>query len=167
VEVKIFPDRLVITNPGTLMPGLTVEELRHDPHPSRRRNPLIAEVAAIDYWVERAGTGTTRMIKVCRGAGLPAPTFENRSSGFIVEFLRDPWTEERLARLGLNERQLLAMSHVRTHGSIRLKEHRALTGAPERTAARDLRELAERGLLNKEGAGAATRYVLGSLPTLP
>lgn len=75
VEVKMFADRLVVSNPGGLLPGVTIEALRQSPHRSERRNPLVAATLFADYWVERYGTGTTRMIELCRAAGLPEPEF--------------------------------------------------------------------------------------------
>src|SRR5690606_23754348 len=70
IRIRIHPERLVSMSPGALPLGVTTESLRRDPHRSERRNPLIAETCFIDYWVERYGTGTTRMIELCHAAGL-------------------------------------------------------------------------------------------------
>jgi ATP-dependent DNA helicase RecG len=162
VEVKIYPDRLVIQNPGSLMPGLTTEDLKRDPHPSRKRNPLIAEVASYDYWIERAGTGTTRMIELCKKAGLPTPEFEDLSSGFSVTFRRDTLTMEMLATQGLSEREISAVLYVKEHGEITNSIYQERFGVSKRTASTDLSALAEQGILRKIGGsrGAGVRYVL-------
>lgn len=161
VEVKIFPDRLVIQNPGSLMPGITTEDLRRDPHPSRRRNPLIAEIASLDYWIERAGTGTTRMIKLCEDSELPAPEFEDRSSGFTVTFRRNALAPPALSTLGLTPNQIEAVEYVRAHGSITNREYRELVDVGARTASKDLTEIADEfGVLRQVGAGRSVRYVL-------
>jgi hypothetical protein len=167
VEVKIYADRLVIQNPGSLMQGLTTGDLKRDPHPSRKRNPLIAEVASYDHWVERAGTGTTRMIKLCEDARLPAPEFEDRPSGFTVTFRKNLWDASTLESLGLNDRQVQGVMHVKLQGSMSLGRYRELVDTSERSAARDLSSLVKRGLLRKEGGGVAARYVFGKLPRLP
>ncbi len=167
VEVKIYSDRLVIQNPGRLMPGLTTDELRQDPHPSRRRNPLIAEIAGLDYWIERAGTDTTRMIKLCEDEGLPTPEFEDRSSGFTVTFYRDPWTWEILAGVGLKERQVKGVMHVKVHGEIGVTGYQEVAQVSKSTAVRDLRDLEGRGILDKHGAGPCTHYILGKVPKVP
>jgi ATP-dependent DNA helicase RecG len=157
----MYPDRLVIMNPGGLMPGLTTEQLREDPHRSEKRNPLIAEACFLDYWVERYGTGTTRMIEQCRAAGLPEPEFRADPEGFSVAFRRDALTPDLLRRQGLNERQIQAVLHVKEHGQITSSGFQKLTGASRRTATNDLTALDDRGLLRKIGErGPGTHYVL-------
>lgn len=163
VEIKMYPDRIVITNPGPLLPGLTPDVLKEDPHPSRRRNPLVAEVAAMDYWIERAGTGTTRMIELCGDAGLPEPEFQDRPSGFTVVFGKDPWTKEKLIRLGMNDRQVAAVMHVKRTGQINNTQYREVTDASRPTATRDLDALVRAGVLERVGSrGAGTEYVLAT-----
>jgi len=161
VQIRMYPDRLVIMNPGGLMPGLTIEQLREDPHRSEKRNPLIAEVCFMDYWVERYGTGTTRMIQQCQAAGLPEPEFRADPDGFSVTFRRDALTPDLLQRKGLNERQVRAVLHVKEHGQITSSTYQELTGVSRRTATNDLGELSDRGLLRKIGGrGRGTHYVL-------
>lgn len=168
VEVKIFPDRLVIQNPGTLMPGVTTEDLKRDPHPSRRRNPLLADVASKDHWIEQAGTGTTRMVDLCVQAGLPEPEFENRSSGFTVTFRRAiSWSADALKLAGFNDRQVRGVQYVHAHGEMKLGTYRELVDTSERTGARDLKELVDRGVLVKHGSGAGAYYAIGAPPKLP
>jgi hypothetical protein len=65
VEVRLFPDRLEIWNPGSLPSGLTTDDVRED-HPSIPRNPLLAEVLYLARYIERAGSGTQAMIDECR-----------------------------------------------------------------------------------------------------
>ena len=62
----------------------------------------------------------------------------------------------------LNERQLLALEHVREHGSISSKDLTELRGGgiSKRTAGYDIQDLVARGLLRRVGRGPATRYVL-------
>ncbi len=62
----------------------------------------------------------------------------------------------------LNDRQLLALEHVREHGSISSKDLTELRGGEisKRTAGYDIQDLVARGLLRRVGRGPATRYVL-------
>lgn len=162
VEVKIFRDRLIIQNPGCLMPGLTTDDLKKDPHPSRRRNPLLADVASKDHWVEQAGTGTTRMLELCVEAGLPEPEFEDRSSGFTVTFRRSRFTPETLLRGRLTERQAETVRYVMESGEINNSQFQELFGVSKRTASNDLTELVETGHLRRIGGtrGVGVKYVL-------
>ena len=88
-----------------------------------------------------------------------------------MAFSKDPYTPERLRALGLNERQIVAILHVKTAGRISNSEYQQLTRAPRRTATRDLDELVARGLLEQLGrAGRSIRYRLagpGTVPNVP
>jgi ATP-dependent DNA helicase RecG len=86
VQVMLFADRLEISNPGRLPDSLTFESLRHS-HASVPRNPLIAEPMYLTQYIERMGTGTGDMIRLCREAGLPEPIFSYRD-GFVLTIPR-------------------------------------------------------------------------------
>ena len=88
VQVMLFSDRLEVWNPGTLPPSLTLEKLRH-PHGSVPGNPLLAEPLYLTKYIERMGTGTGDMIKLCRKAGLPEPEF-TLTDGFVTTIRRKP-----------------------------------------------------------------------------
>ncbi len=87
VEVRLFSDRLEGWNPGRLPSNLTIDDLRTD-HPSVPNNPLIAESLYLTRYIEKAGSGTQRMIDLCREAGLPEPQFEQRSGSFVITLWR-------------------------------------------------------------------------------
>jgi predicted HTH transcriptional regulator len=74
VQVMLFADRLEIWNPGGLPSSLTLARLRQA-HGSVPHNPLLAEPLYLTKYIERMGTGTRDMIRRCRDAGLPEPTF--------------------------------------------------------------------------------------------
>jgi predicted HTH transcriptional regulator len=87
VQVSIFADRVEIWNPGNLPPSLTLELLRKE-HRSFPRNLLFAEALYLARYIERYGTGTGDMIRLCREAGLPEPDFQ-LTDGFLT-ILRRP-----------------------------------------------------------------------------
>lgn len=60
----------------------------------------------------------------------------------------------------LNERQQLAMDHIRSQGQITKRAYQDLTELSAKQAVRDLNELIEIGLLIRVGSGRSTRYVL-------
>jgi hypothetical protein len=88
VQVMLFSDRLEVWNPGTLPPSLTLEKLRH-PHGSVPGNPLLAESLYLTKYIERMGTGTGDMIRLCREAGLAEPEF-SLTDGFVTTLRRKP-----------------------------------------------------------------------------
>jgi len=160
IQVRIYEDRLEIWNAGELPPPLKPEDL-YGRHPSVLRNSLLAQTFYFAGLVERWGTGTIRIIELCRDQGLPKPEFQNQQGGFLVTFFKDSYTPERLQAIGLNERQIKAVLYVKERGRITNREYQELTGVSKRTATRDLDELLEKGVFERIGAtGRGTRYVL-------
>lgn len=157
VQVMLFADRLEVWNPGELPPALTPERLR-EPHASIPRNPLIAEPLFLAHYVEKAGTGTLDMIDRCREAGLPTPQFEQRGGSFVTTLWRDWLTDEVLSGLGLNERQMQAIAHVKRSGRISNSEYQKLLRVAKRTAHRDLADLVKKGLFMKVGTRGKGAY---------
>ncbi len=66
----------------------------------------------------------------------------------------------------LNERQMLALQHIRMHGGITRMEYETLAGGniSARTMQNDLRGLVELGVLKRVGGGPKTRYLLSRRP---
>ncbi len=137
ISIRVYDDRVYIWSPGELPPGITVEDLKKSPHDSRLRNPLLAQVFYFAGWIERWGSGTTMIVELCRQQGLPEPDFRSEKGRFEVIFYKNPYTEERLREMGLNERQLKAVLYVKERGKITNKEYQELTGASKPTATRD------------------------------
>jgi hypothetical protein len=65
----------------------------------------------------------------------------------------------------LNPRQERALAHVHHHGEISNRVYRTINAVENKTAASDLKELVEQGLLQKVGQGAAVVYCLPSQST--
>lgn len=160
VQVMLFADRLEVWNPGELPPSLTPERLR-EPHASIPRNPLIAEPLYLVRYIEKAGSGTLDMIERCGDASLPPPDFEERAGQFVTTLWRDWVTDSVLNEMGLNNRQLAVVLHMKVSGRITTSEYLRLTGVSESTALRELRQMVEKGLLERVGAtGRGAFYTL-------
>lgn len=100
------------------------------------------------------------MVELCREAGLPEPEFKEEG-GFVVEFYKDIYTEEYLAKLGLNERQIRAVMYVKEKGKITNKEYQGICNISKATATRDLTELVNMGIFSICGEGKRTlHYIL-------
>jgi ATP-dependent DNA helicase RecG len=65
------------------------------------------------------------------------------------------WTEQ-----GLNERQIRALEYLTTTPSLTRQKYSEMCQTSTRTAARDLRDLLERGLIEQHGGGRWVRYSL-------
>jgi len=160
IQIKIYDDRLWIWNPGKLPKQLTIESLKRE-HSSFPKNPLIASVFYYAGFIERWGSGTKRMIDLCKSQGLPEPEFKEEFGGISVYFHKDIYTEEYLRKFGLNERQIKAVMYVKERGRITNKEYRSIFDITDRTALSDLNNLCERDFLRKIGiTGRSTAYEL-------
>ena len=162
VEVRLFVDRLEVWNPGRLPATLTMDDLRTD-HPSVPNNPLIAESLYLTRYIEKAGSGTQRMIELCRDAGLPEPQFEQRSGSFVLTLWRDWLTAEVMQQLSLTERQKQAVLVAKTNKRLNNLEYQKAFSVSKPTASRDLEDMVRKGVLEKIGiTGKGTYYVLDS-----
>ena len=86
-QIMLFADRLEIWNPGQLPLPLTFESLL-DAHPSIPRNPLIAEAMYLARYIERAGTGTLDITRLCKAAKLKPPQFRGALGQFVQTIYR-------------------------------------------------------------------------------
>jgi len=162
IQIKIYDESIWFWNPGGLPEGITIDELKRE-HPSKPRNKLIAMVFYYAGLIEKWGTGTKRMVELCRNQGLPEPQFREEFNGFSVVFYKDLYNEEHLRDMGLNERQIRAVLYVKDKGRITNKVYQEICGVSERTASRDLSSLVSKGILEQIGfTGKGTHYVLRS-----
>ena len=71
IRVAFFDDRIEVENPGILLPGLTIEDMKQGV--SRIRNPVIARVFRELNLIEQWGSGVRRIFEQAKAQGLPAP----------------------------------------------------------------------------------------------
>ncbi len=162
IQVYVFADRVEVWNPGELPPSLTPESLRQQ-HPSLPRNPLIAEQLFLAHYIEKVGTGTLDVIAGCHASELPEPEFFQNGDQFVLRLWREWLTAEVVNRLNLNARQIKALAQLKIQRLITNREYRRIAGTIARTAARDLDDFVDKGVLQKVGAtGRSASYVLVS-----
>ena len=152
VQVEIYDDRIEVWNPGRLLPGITIEDLYKKEHRSVIRNRQIAQVFYDIGYIEKYGSGTIKIIELCKQHGIPLPDFKEVTGGFSVIFRKSVYTEEYLRDLGLNERQIKAVVYVKENNSITLSSFKAIApNVSEKTLYRDLQELVNKGILKGFG----------------
>ncbi len=160
IQIRVYPDKLVIMNEGKLPPEVPVEKLKTN-HLSRPRNTLLAEVFYSAGFIESWGHGTIKILENCVEQGLPEPDFMEENGVMTVIFYKDKWNEENLKKLGLNDRQIKAVMYVKDNGRITNKEIQGLFEVSRETATRDLIFLEEKDILQRFGTrGAGVYYVL-------
>ncbi len=178
VMVEIFDDRVEISNPGGLVKGLTPENFGKK---SILRNPSIASLLhRIDY-IEKMGTGISRMRTALREAKLPPPKFEF-DTFFTVTLRRmmkkallpvrvgDAVSEaiDEAVREGINEginegikvRLRSYLEYLTKTGSISRTIMEGLSNVSTATVERDITLMKNLGLMRLKGARKKGRYVL-------
>ena len=159
IQIRVFPDRIEVWNPGRLPSQLRIEDLKK-PHPSVPYNPLIFRQFYRVGFVEDVGGGTTDIIEWCKKAGLLEPEFEQGMGFFIIKIERATVSDEVLEKFGLNERQIESVKYIEKYGRITRAEYEKLSHISARTASRELEELYKKKVIEKKGKGPAVYYLL-------
>ena len=149
VQVRIFDDRIEVWGCGSLPHPLTVEDLER-PHRSIPRNPVIGNCFFRIKFIEQWGTGTNRIISVCRSHGFSRPFFEQRADGLLV-------TLEKI-KFGKEEKAII--DYLIKEESISTKKCMSLLNSSRGTAQRYISSLERRGIISRQGGGRNTHYVL-------
>ena len=159
IQIRLFPDRIEIWNPGRLSSQLQIEDLKK-PHPSIPYNPLIFRQFYRAGFVEDVGGGTTDIIEWCKKTGLLEPEFEQKMGFFVIKIERAIVSDEVLKKFGLSERQIESVRHVKRYGRITRAEYEKLFPVSARTASRELEELCKKRVIEKKGKGPSVYYLL-------
>jgi ATP-dependent DNA helicase RecG len=159
VQVRLFADRLEVQSPGGLGGNLTVDNIAFEQY---TRNPHVMRLLEDFGYVERRGLGVDQMIQAMVDNGLEPPEFENRGSSFWVILRGELPTVplQDVAGLGLNDRQVRAITHLRKQGRLTNRHYQQLFGVSERTALYDLQGLVEAGLALPVSSGRGRYYIL-------
>lgn len=180
VRVQMFPNRLVIVNPGGLFGPVTVDRLGEIGISSARNQTLMKILEDLPVprenrtLCENRGSGIGAMLTGLRRAGLEPPMFENTISAFRILFpnhtLLDEDTLNWLAQVGspdLTDSQRLALAYTRRNDQITNSEYRRLTNLDSRDVSRELHHLVDLDLLLQSGGGRWNFYELNRGHTRP
>ncbi len=74
IRIAFFDDRIEIENPGILLPGMTIDDMRRGV--SKIRNHVIARVFRELQMIEQWGSGVRRMFREAEEQGFPEPQIE-------------------------------------------------------------------------------------------
>ena len=85
IQIKVYENRIMIWNAGQLPEKWTVDTLLKE-HSSVPFNPHIANTFFRAGLIEAWGQGTLKIMKECKAAGVPAPSFSSDAVGFRIEF---------------------------------------------------------------------------------
>lgn len=162
VQIRMYDDSFSIWNEGSLPEGLSLDALKRQ-HPSRPRNPVIADVCFKGGYIDSWGRGTIKILEACKEAGLPEPDMQEQDGGFLITLYKNRLTEEQLAKAGLNDRQLKAVAYVKEHSSINNSVYQTINNVGKTTATEELQQLVNLSILSHTGVGRGSKYELAGI----
>lgn len=164
IDILWFSDRIEILNPGLLLDPITPENIYIVRN--KQRNPNIAGILTGYGYAEQIGEGMQLFKRECNRHPLKPKYPEYREWVDTTVTVLHPaevgvQKEERISFEGLNERQKKAVNFVIEKGRIGRREYVEINNISERTAARDLKDLLEKGVfITNNKRGWALRYLL-------
>jgi ATP-dependent DNA helicase RecG len=180
VQVEMYPDRLVIRNPGGLYGPVEVGSLGTSTISSSRNKALLKILEDTPYGdghmvCENRGSGITRIRIALTEAGMEPPLFKDEIASFTAEFPNHTLLDEEaltwlqgLDGNPLTRSQMTALVMMRNGNIMTNSSYRTATGIQDsRAASRELKELVDRGILIQQGTrGAASYHLPETLPSL-
>lgn len=173
VQVEMYPDRLVVRNPGGLFGPVTVSRLGEEAVSSARNATLLRLLESVRIpgeertVCENRGSGIKVILQALRAAGMGLPDFSDRISIFQVTFPNHAlfnadtveWIES-LEEQGLSESQFVALALMHEGSFMTNALYRRSTGVDSRLATSELQNLVARELVEQTGVRRWAAYSL-------
>ena len=161
VHLDIYEDRLTITSPGGMYNGMLIQDLDIADVSSERRNPILANVMAQLDYMEKRGSGLTRICNETQALDgykdelkpvfKSTPTqfqtiiFASSDSQNVGDFVGD------MSEMKLTERQQKILNLIKELPTISAKQMSVTMSVATRTIERDLSLMKKAGVLKREG----------------
>jgi len=157
VHLDIYGNRLVVTSPGGMYNGLLIQELDIAEVSSERRNPVLANVMAQLDYMEKRGSGLTRICNETKALeGYKdelKPVFKSTPTQFqtIIYATTDSQNVGDLSEGQLPDRQLKILKMIQASPTISAKAMSETLSVSPRTIERDIASLKKMGILHRQG----------------
>ena len=161
VHLDIYDDRLTVTSPGGMYNGTLIQDLDIKDVSSERRNPILANVMAQLDYMEKRGSGLTRICnetKALEGYREDLkPVFKSTPTQFqtIIYAAADIHNvgdhDGDMSETKLTERQQKILNLIKEFPTITGKQMSETLSVSQRTIERDLSALKELGILKRKG----------------
>ena len=161
VHLDIYDDRLAVTSPGGMYNGMLIQDLDIANVSSERRNPILANVMAQLDYMEKRGSGLTRICNETQALdGYKdelKPVFKSTPTQFqtiifassdnqnVGDFVGD------MSETKLTERQQKMLNLIKESPTISAKQMSETLSVTTRTIERDLSMMKKAGVLKREG----------------
>ena len=161
VHLDIYDNRLVVTSPGGMYNGTLIQEQDIADVSSERRNPILANVMAQLDYMEKRGSGLTRICKETEAlSGYKEelkPVFKSTTTQFQTIIFASHNRQnvggmsETMSEIKLTERQWNILKLIMESPTITAKQMSETLSVTSHTIERDLAILKEKGILKREG----------------
>ena len=146
--IEVFRHKLVVSNPGGLVRGLRSEEFGKI---SRTRNPLIANILGRTEYVEKLGTGISRIRTAMADFHLPLPLFEYNHSFFVTLYDKVGKITDRVTDR-VTDNQTRIIEAIRQDKFITTKKLSGLLQIAQRNVKENISHLKKIGLIKRIGS---------------
>ncbi len=175
VHIDMFDDRMVIYSPGGMPDGTLIQERVIDAIPSTRRNPVLADVFQRLGYMERKGSGLTKIINAYKNANnydeSKAPQFISSRVEFTVILKNLNYGESRNDKSEINDvsqavekyvqrTEEVFLNALRNNPYISRKELSRLLMISEDGVKYHLKKLKNKGLIEHIGASRGGYWVV-------
>lgn len=170
VHLDIYDDRLAITSPGGMYNGMLIQDLDIKDVSSERRNPILANVMAQLDYMEKRGSGLTRICNETKALeGYKdelKPVFKSTPSQFQTIIFATSDTQNvgdsdgDVSETKLTERQQKILNLIKESPTITGKQMSETLSVSQRTIERDLSTLQKFGALKHEGKDNDGKWVI-------
>ena len=161
VHLDIFDDRLTVTSPGGMYNGMLIQDLDIKDVSSERRNPILANVMAQLDYMEKRGSGLTRICNETKALeGYKdnlKPMFKSTPTQFQTIIFATSDTQNvgdsdgDVSETKLTERQQKILNLIKESPTITGKQMSETLSVSQRTIERDLSAMQKIGVLKHEG----------------
>ena len=170
VHLDIYDDRLTVTSPGGMYNGLLIQDLDIKDVSSERRNPILANVMAQLDYMEKRGSGLSRICnetKALEGYKEELkPVFKSTPTQFQTIIFASSDTpnvgdhDGDMSEIKLTERQQKILNLIKESPTITGKQMSEMLSVSQRTIERDLAALQKLDILKREGKDNDGKWII-------
>lgn len=161
VHLDVYDDRLTVTSPGGMYNGMLIQDMDIADVSSERRNPILANVMAQLDYMEKRGSGLTRICNETRALdGYKdnlKPLFKSTPTQFQTTIFASADTQNvgdndgDVSETKLTERQRRILDLIKASPTISGRRMSEILSVSQRTIERDLSALQKNEILRHEG----------------
>ena len=168
VHIDMYDDRLEIYSPSGMFDGIQIQDRNIMKVPSRRRNPIIADVFSRLVYMERRGSGFKKIIEDYetqqKYSAELAPVFMSEYDAFFLTLKNMNYyqgtNQGTNNSIDWNQRKTLIVELIKENDKISMSEIQEKLGLSERQISRTIKMLKEDGILERGGSSRTGYWII-------